>query len=381
MTDKEAKELLIKYAAGQCTEEEKALLHAWYLSYAKDSSISLSEEEIELAVKEIWETLPAQDRHKRRTRVRYMVRAAAAVVIFAAAALYLFLPGSSHKPASQGIYADDIAPGGNKAILTLADGSKINLSDAHLGHLDKTGPVKIVKAKDGQIVYDKPRQAASKLQIAYNLVTTPRGGQYQVILPDGSLAWLNAASSIRFPTEFSGQTRKVEISGEVYFEVAKKMDRATGKRQPFIVGTNSQQVEVLGTHFNINAYGNEDATRTTLLEGSVKISALPSKATRILKPGQQSAVSAAGLQIASADTALAIAWKNGEFQFDQADIKDVMRQAERWYNVDVEYQGMPKGKKFVGTISRNLPASKFLNILSYTGVKFKIEGKKIIVFP
>lgn len=381
MTNEEAKELLEKYTAGNCTDEEKALLRAWYLKYATENSISLSGEEIEMAVKEIWETLPVQEQRKRVVRIRYIASAAAAVVIFAAAALYLLLPKSSHGPHSQSIYANDIAPGSNKATLTLADGSKIDLNDAHIGNLDKTGPVKIVKAKDGQIVYDAPGQQATKPQIAYNLVTTPRGGQYQVILPDGSLAWLNAASSIRFPTGFSGQTRKVEITGEVYFEVAKKIDPATGKRQPFIVGSNNQQVEVLGTHFNINAYSNENAVRTTLLEGSVKVSLLPSHDARILKPGQQSTVAGASLQIASADTVMAIAWKNGEFQFDQADIKDVMRQAERWYNVDVEYQGDIKGKKFVGSISRSLPASKFLNILSYTGVKFKIEGKKIIVFP
>lgn len=381
MTSNEAKELIKKYTAGNCTEEEKALLHAWYLKYASDNSISLPEEEIEITVEEIWATLPVHEQRKLGIPVWHIARIAAAVLVFIAVALYFFLPQSPIWLHSQSVYTNDIAPGGNKAILTLADGSKINLSDAHIGNLNKTGQVKIIKAKDGQIVYDVSAQQTAKPQFTYNLITTPRGGQYQVILPDGSHAWLNAASSIRFPTTFYAKTRKVEITGEVYFEVAKKLDQATGKRQPFIVETNNQQVEVLGTHFNINAYSDENAIKTTLLEGSVKVSVPQSQVAGILKPGQQSAIVGNSLQIATVDTVMATAWKNGQFQFNQADIKDVMRQAERWYNVDVEYKGDITGKKFVGTISRNLTASKFLNILSYTGVKFKIEGKKIIVFP
>src|SRR6185503_10173210 len=170
MTNEEAKALLEKYSAGNCTEEEKALLHAWYLTYAADNSVSLSGQEIEAAVKEIWETLPMQEQRKRGIPIRYMVRAAAAVVIFAAAGLYFFMPKSSHSPRPQPTYASDIAPGGNKAVLTLADGSMINLSDARIGNLDKTGLVRIVKAKDGQIAYDKPGQQAAATQIGYNLV-------------------------------------------------------------------------------------------------------------------------------------------------------------------------------------------------------------------
>lgn len=381
MTDEEAKELFKKYAAGNCTEEEKALLHAWYLTYAAGKNVSLSENEIEAAVNEIWADLPVHQQPKRGVRIRHMTRIAAAVVLFAGIALYLFLPRSTQKQDPPGIAANDVVPGGNKAILTLADGSKIDLNDAHIGDLTHTGGVKITKAMDGQIAYDVPEEPPAKQELTYNLVTTPRGGQYQVILPDGSHVWLNAASSIRFPTAFSSQARKVGITGEVYFEVAKKLDPATGKRQPFIVETNDQQVEVLGTHFNINAYNNENAIKTTLLEGSVKVSVRSSQTERILKPGQGSAVAGSNIQITTVDTTMAIAWKNGQFQFDQAGVKDVMRQAERWYDVDVEYQGNVTGKKFVGTISRNLTASKFLNILSYTGVKFKIEGKKIIVFP
>lgn len=381
MTDEEAKELFKKYAAGNCTEEEKALLHAWYLTYAAGKNVSLSENEIEAAVNEIWADLPVHQQPEQGVRIRHMTRIAAAVVLFAGIALYLFLPRSTQKQDPPGIAANDVVPGGNKAILTLADGSKIDLNDAHIGDLTHTGGVKITKARDGQIAYDVPEEPPAKQELTYNLVTTPRGGQYQVILPDGSHVWLNAASSIRFPTAFSSQARKVGITGEVYFEVAKKLDPATGKRQPFIVETNDQQVEVLGTHFNINAYNNENAIKTTLLEGSVKVSVRSSQTERILKPGQGSAVAGNNIQITTVDTTMAIAWKNGQFQFDQAGVKDVMRQAERWYDVDVEYQGNVTGKKFVGTISRNLTASKFLNILSYTGVKFKIEGKKIIVFP
>lgn len=380
MTNKQAKELIIKYKAGNCTAAEKDLLNAWYIKYTTDSNLLLNEDDIERAVDEIWAALPVHEKRVtpvKKLPVRRIAAAAAVLFLFLSIGFYFF----STKHFSQNIYHNDVAPGGNKAILTLADGSKINLSDARIGDLSKAGPVKITKAKDGQIVYTilANRQQIKKAQFTYNTIATPRGGQYQVILPDGSHVWLNAASSIRFPTVFSAGARKVDITGEVYFEVAKKINKPTGKRQPFIVTTDNQQVEVLGTHFNINAYKDESATKTTLLEGSVNISNLQSRVSGLLKPGQQSIIAGNGLKIAAADTLMATAWKNGQFQFRNASLKEVMRQAERWYNVDVEYPDTIADYRFVGAISRNLPASKFLTILSYTGVKFKIEDKKIIV--
>jgi len=385
MTNKEAKELIIKYKAGNCTAKEKALLNAWYIKYATENRLLLNSDEIETAVDEIWAKLPV---HEKRVPViktlplRRVMAAAAVLLVFFAISFYFF----SYKPfwggLSKNIYHNDVAPGGNKAVLTLADGSKINLSDAHIGNLSKTGALKITKTKDGQVVvYSALAQPRLKRdQFSYNTIATPRGGQYQVILPDGSHVWLNAASSIRFPTMFATAARKVSVTGEVYFEVAKKINKSTGRRLPFIVTANNQQVEVLGTHFNINAYTNEPVAKTTLLEGVVKIVNLQSHISGLLKPGQQSVIAGNNLKVANADTAMATAWKNGQFQCNNASLKEVMRQVERWYNVDVEYPATVPDYRFVGTISRNLPASKFLTILSYTGVKFKIADRKIIVF-
>lgn len=388
MTTQEAKDLLLKYKAGNCTDEEKALLNAWYHQQATHNKISLSEKDIEQAVDEIWTTLPIQEEERKKVGRLHIPRIAAAILLFVSIGLYFFWPRQSSEQLAKNITKQDIAPGGNKAILTLSDGSKIDLSNANIGNISQSGLVKIIKTKDGQIIYDVSGQSNTKnSQLSYNSISTPRGGQYQVILPDGSKVWLNAASSIRFPTTFMPNERKVEITGEVYFEVAKLQNTSSpgSKNVPFLVKSHNQLVEVLGTHFNINSYSNEAKVKTTLFEGSVRVSSDNiAQSPRILKPGQQSQVglnSSGTIEVISANTDEVIAWKNGEFQFNKANIESVMRQAERWYNVEVEYRGAIPDNKFVGTISRNLTASKFLEVLSYTGVNFQIEGKKIIVSP
>ena len=214
-------------------------------------------------------------------------------------------------------------------------------------------------------------------EITYNTVSTPRGGQYEVILPDGTQVWLNAASSLKFPTAFIGKERNVELTGEAYFEVSKN------KAMPFHVSAAGQVIEVLGTHFNVNAYTDETLLKTTLLEGSVKVNKGISFAT--LKPGQQSTINNNEItpvikiaEVTDADEVMA--WKDGKFYFNNADIKTVMRQIGRWYNVDIEYAGkIPGNDGFTGTFSRNMTASKALKILAFSGVDFKIEGRKIIV--
>jgi transmembrane sensor len=258
-------------------------------------------------------------------------------------------------------------------MLTLADGSQIMLDSAANGVLAQQGNTNIVKQQDGQLSYNS--KGIPEAAIAYNTLTTPPGGQYKLTLPDGSKVWLNAASSIKYPTAFIGNTRQVETTGEVYFEIAKDASK------PFKVLQNEMEVEVLGTHFNINGYIDEAVFRTTLLEGSIKITT--PKGNDILKPGQQAQVQKTGVVkiINDADLEETMAWKDGNFYFENSDIYTVMRQIARWYDVDVTYKGTVS-KHFLGTISRNVNLSQVLSMLQQTGeVKFKIEGRKVIVMP
>ncbi|MDB5156742.1 MAG: FecR protein [Mucilaginibacter sp.] len=266
----------------------------------------------------------------------------------------------------------NIQPGGNKAILTLQDGSKIVLNDAKDGTLAQQGNTKVVKLANGQLAYNQTNTAPAK--VLYNTMTTPRGGQYKLILPDGTQVWLNSASSITYPTAFAGNERNVSITGEAYFEVAKD------KSKPFRVKSANQTVDVLGTHFNIMAYSDEDAIKTTLLEGSVRV--VENNTTSILKPGEQAIVDKqGGIKITAASIDEALAWKNGYFKFDRVDIKFIMRQVARWYDVDVVYQGRFPRDEFVGKIGRGENISQVLRILELDHVHFKIEDKKVIVLP
>ncbi|HEX6846262.1 MAG TPA: FecR domain-containing protein [Chitinophagaceae bacterium] len=268
-------------------------------------------------------------------------------------------------------YQDDVAPGSDKAILTLADGSTIVLDDAQNGTLTRQGNSKVIKL-DGKITYDA---SAKHSAVVYNTISTPNGGQYQLELSDGSLVWLNATSSIRFPTAFSGKERRIEISGEAYFEIARDRD------MPFVVSVNGSEVQVLGTHFNINAYNDEENVKTTLLEGAVKF--VQGDNANVLKPGQQLQLANNGdiKVVSNVDIEEVVAWKNGMFNFEQAGIEKVMRQLSRWYDVEVEYQGK-SDDLFIAEMRRNIKLSDALRALELTGkVKFDIRGRKIIVLP
>jgi len=269
-------------------------------------------------------------------------------------------------------FKNDVLPGGDKATLTLADGSTIDLDDAKNGTLAQQGNSKIIKI-DGRLSYD-PTNKNSR-EIVYNTISTPKGGQYQLELVDGSKVWLNATSSIHFPTSFIGNERRIEITGEAYFEVAKDPN------MPFIVTVNNAEVQVLGTHFNINAYNDEDDIRTTLLEGSVRF--VNDGNTNILKPGQQAQLTKDGMTkvVNNVDVDGVVAWKNGMFDFENAGIETVMRQLSRWYDVEIEYKGKTDDL-FIAEMRRNIKLSDALKALELTGkVKFEIEGKKIIVLP
>jgi ferric-dicitrate binding protein FerR (iron transport regulator) len=312
-------------------------------------------------------------------KYRYMAAAVTVAAILTTVAYFWFQQNT--KPAKAPIAQTtptDVLPGGNKAILKLSDGKTIVLDNAHNGMLATQGPVQIEK-QEGQLEY---KQGFSTGAVVYNTLSTPVGGQFQIKLPDGTRVWLNAASSITYPTAFSGNERRVSITGEGYFEVAKDASKPFKVTILTTAGEHqrSTEVEVLGTHFNINAYDDEAAIKTTLLEGKVKIA--NSKAeTAILKPGQQAQVNGQGsLQVKdNADMEEVVAWKNGEFLFQSADIGTLMRQVARWYDIEVSYpNGKPKDK-FSGKIGRNVNLSQLLEILKYSEVRFDLKGRTLVV--
>jgi hypothetical protein len=302
---------------------------------------------------------------------------AAALMVFVGFGAYVFL----NQKKQQGIKRNmakaqplhDVLPGGNKALLTLANGKTIYLDSAQNGILAKEGNAQINKTRDGQLVYEAGQSRPNSQASANNIITTPRGGQYQLVLNDGSKVWLNSASSLSFPAVFTGKTRDVEITGEAYFEVAKNA------AMPFRVKTNHVVVEVLGTHFNMMAYNDEAVMKTTLLEGAVKIS--NQQNTSFLKPGQRASLNQNGQinVVDDPDAEDSIAWKNGLFQFKDAGIEAIMRQVARWYDVEVSYEGKIPLREFTGEISRNVKASELLGMLKYTGVNYKIEDKHITI--
>jgi transmembrane sensor len=270
-----------------------------------------------------------------------------------------------------------IQPGGDKAVLTLSDGSKIILEDAKKGLLANQAGVSIQKTADGELLYSFAKNMrripeANPSEVIYNKIETPFGGKYQINLPDGSKVWLNSASSLRFPAFFSGNTREVELNGEAFFDVAKNPD------MPFKVITKDQIVEVLGTQFNINSYADEESFKTTLIEGSVKV--IYKDRVILLNPGQQFQPSLKSSKVIEADTEEVTAWKDGYFLFKDEDIQSIMRKISRWYNVEVSYSGEIPDVGFGGNISRSKGIDEVLNVLQLTdAVHFKVEGRRITV--
>lgn len=304
-------------------------------------------------------------------------RAAAAVVILIISGLsyWFIIKPNSFKQIHNSHTSKEISkivPGGKHAILTMGDGSQIVLDSLQNENIQGAN-VRISK-KGGVLVYDVSNTSKSHgASDVYNTLVTPAGGEYKVVLSDGTTVWLNASSSLHFPTAFTGKERNVDLTGEAYFEVAKN------KKKPFIVNVRGIHVEVLGTHFNVNGYDDECFVKTSLLEGSVKIR--KGNISAFLKPGQQGVVgqNSRKVKIKIADMNQVIAWKEGLFQFDGANTKEIMRQIARWYDVKVEYDGKIPNRRFEGKISRNAQLSDVLKILEFSNIKFSIEGKKIIV--
>lgn len=385
-------ELVKKYLAGDASVSETALLEAYYNRLGeKKRTILSAEQEAELEERLLKDVLRQMDAststsgHARNAQPLHRqawFRMAAAVVLLAVAAaalwsLYENDGRTSQAETDQGILAlnppEDLPPGGNKALLMLADGSVIVLDHTENGILAETSDAQVLKLKDGQLEY-RELNSEKHSKPTYNQLSTPKGGQYQLTLPDKSKVWLNAASSIRYPTAFTGNERKVEVIGEVYFEVAK----APGQTFKVVVPSSSgdTEIEVLGTHFNIKAYKNEANIQTTLLEGSVKLR--KGRKNAILEPGQQAEIGRGTIHVLNdIDTEGAIAWKKGLFQFDDAKLADILKQLERWYDAEVDYENIPE-LHFKGTISRQAYLSQVLRMLEITSnVRFDIVDKKI----
>lgn len=300
------------------------------------------------------------------------VSVAAAILLVIGAGLVFLVQKLNHREQIL-VYKNDILPGKSNATLTLSDGRKLKLLSAVEGELAQQAGVNIIKSGDGQLIYEIKNKAT--VGNTTNTLSTAKGETYQLRLPDGSLVWLNAASSLTFnPNLNKNGLRKVKLDGEGYFEVAKD------KRHPFIVETNKQEVEVLGTHFNVNAYINEENIKTTLIEGSVKVSALASKAEITLRPGQQSVLNQDKLSANQANVEESLAWKNGEFRFNDKSISEIMRQISRWYNVSVIFNDQLPNGRLSGSVSRNRNLSQVLKMMEKTKeVKFRIDGRTIYV--
>jgi ferric-dicitrate binding protein FerR (iron transport regulator) len=389
-------ELAGKWADGTITESEKTAFIDWYNRF-DDTELLLPTEYAPLMERIEVEMLahirqkiagdaspPSLERPGQVFRLKTWKIAAAAILAAIAITGVLLITRTRSAPAPamaqhRSTAPSDILPGGNRALLTLADGSTISLDSAHTGNLASQGTAQVLKIQDGELKYDAAA-AGGHSTVSYNTLSTPRGGQYKLLLADGTRVWLNAASSIRYPTTFTGPDREVEISGEAYFEIAKNA------AMPFRVLTVSNPgdndpmtIDVLGTHFNVNAYNDEPVVRTTLLEGLVKVS--KGNNTALLKPGEAAQLRKDGAmqRIPDADLEAAVAWKDGLFEFSEEELPVILRQISRWYDIDIEYAGAVPTDKFSGSVSRNTTLSGVLKILRLSDIQVSVSNNKIIV--
>lgn len=367
-------DLAHKYLMGTPSKEEQQEFDHWFNTINEDpiavpEVLAEDKEAHRLAIlKKIRKELDAEAPRK-ITLWRNIAAAAAVVFVVGLTALFYLKYQRRAEPAATDLLASDIAPGKNAATLTLADGKKVVLSELKNGKLLAQAGVEIEKRADGQLIY-KQKNVAATVKPDYNTLTTARGEQYQVFLPDGSKVWLNAASSVKFPLSFGAlKERRVYITGEAYFEVSKD------KLRPFRVVSEQQVVTVYGTHFNINSYADEAAVKTTLLEGSVDVNGT------LLKPNQQAVLAGGKINVIPVRVDNVVAWKNGYFRFSEESLESIMRKVSRWYDVEVEFQN-PSLKKveFGGVMTRYTTVSKLLETLEYTReASFELKGRTIIV--
>lgn len=390
---KEFLKLIKKYLEGKATKAEVNFIEKYYEFFEKEEDVLdlLSDKErkqigssLEAAI--MAATIANNVKSDRRLWRPILVAAVLLIILSFSFYFFKFQENQMIEEATvAGLLPTEIEPGGNRATLTFSDGSVMSLDDAREGVLAEEAGMRITKSEGGLVSYTStPHEIEHFDDLQFNTISTPKGGEYRVVLPDGTTVWLNAASSLKYPTRFTKKDRTVELDGEAYFEV-KPLLFSDGTNIPFFVKTSSQIVEVLGTSFNINAYSDETSTKTTLKEGSVRIASewRGKEKSIVLKPGEQSRVNGSGVSIKMVNVDQVIAWKNGLFQFEDSDIESFMRQFSRWYNVDIEFEGDIPTIKLWGKVYRNVNAAEALEILEYFGIHYKIvkEGKekKIII--
>lgn len=376
---KRIQRLAKKWWEGTITLAEQREFNLWYNGF-DDELLDVTANETTDQLKErmynaILQTERINPHRKQIKLFWWFATVAASVLIVLGGGLFYYINMHDQQSTLLKNQVDqDIKPGGNKAYLILANGKRISLTEANSGTLVKEAGVEIRKIKDGQLVYGISANRPIHMDKMTNTIETPCGGQYQVTLPDGTKVWLNAASRLKYPVSFvSLKERKVELNGEAYFEVIKD------KNHPFIVKSVGQEVEVLGTHFNISSYTDEKYIKTTLLEGSIRINGL---AGVVLKPDQQAVLEGNMIKVHDLNASDAIAWKNGEFVFENESLSNIMREISRWYDVEIEYKGisLKDTQTFSGSVSRFDQVSKVLDILEEGGdIHFRLESRKIIV--
>jgi len=370
--DDQAEDLAEKWLAGNITPEEQAIFDKWYDAQPEQIptvEASSREEFRELMLRQI-KSERSNKKNKRSSLVikRSWLAATIAACILIAFGLFRYLGRQNEKMDSSIRIAQMVQPGGNKALLTLSNGHTISLDEAQKGLLFSEGSVTVSKSESDLLIY-KPNGQITEAARSYNTLSTPRGGKFSIVLPDGTKVWLNASSSIRYPTVFTGGERKVTLTGEAYFEVVHN------ERMPFSVQIGKVTVADLGTHFVINGYENEPQLKVSLLEGAVKVIAGKTLNSKVLQPGQQAQLDQNGLikVVNNADIQGEIAWKNGLFNFSGSDLKSIMRQLERWYNIQVEYPPNLPEYHFGGQTYMNVSLSEVLKVLELNGIHFKIE--------
>lgn len=377
-------QLASKWLEGTITEKEKAEFSQWYNNHADENlriPDSFAKDESELRDRILQKVRQEIYKDTSATKRRYpfqRIAVAASLALFLLSAIAYFLPIPNHQVQSEVVELDNIQPGGNKAILTFADGRIIDLDEQKSGLLIGDQ----IQYIDGSEVV--PGYDDSEAAVSYVTISTPKGGQYQVNLPDGTIVWLNSVSSVRFPQRFDSTYREVELlTGEAYFEVSKQV--INGKKTPFYVKNGQQLVQVLGTQFNINTYDRQAGIVTTVVEGSVAVQPYGSdryvhKSRKVLTSGDQSVIKGQDVKVQQVDPELFTSWKHGYFYFNDADIYTVMKDFERWYDIKVKYEIPKSDDLFVGKIPRNISLGEALNVLKITGVQYQWSdnGKLVI---
>lgn len=376
-------QLLEKYNRNACSEEEIRMLETWFVQIGAGKQGTLPSDE---SIKRMFDWYRGQERlrglHAKdmsRSRVRHLFTSlalAAMLLLFCGLVIYI----ATQNTLSNSSAIANVGPGGNKAFLTLATGERIILDDTLSGIIIDQPNVNIFKDNDGSIIYSIKTTSQGQDIVGYNTLETPKGGQFRIVLPDGSKAWLNASSSLTFPVNFSPTERKIKVSGEVFFDVARKYHPSDKEKTvPFLVETSTQIIEVLGTQFNVYDYPEESA-KITLVEGKVKLTGMANGRQIHLKPGQQAQINES-VEIVAADLEKVLAWKNGDFIFKNEQLSNILRQVSRWYDIEISCPDHLASREFSGMVSRKKPLSSIIRMIESTGtvkVRQKERGVTVI---